>query len=227
MVDVVDVGGVGRQGAADHLLELGPVEPRPEPVGRHLARLDGVVLAAVLHREGLGEGAAEARHQPVLVGRHLADVVVLDRDEVLEDGGDEVERQTVQVALRRVLDPVAAPVVVDPRLEDLVLAPDALGQQALQPLVAGERDVRPVVEDEAARVAKRGGVAARVRVLVVDDRRPARLGQPPGGAQSGHAATQHRDPAHRRIVPDPGPVPLPGGATTIEPCASSCAFARA
>ncbi len=73
------------------------------------------------------------------------------------------------------LDPVALPVVVHLRVQRLVLVVDVVGEQLLQPLVLGERDVRTFVEGVPALEGERRGVAAVVSALVEDDGTDARF----------------------------------------------------
>ena len=117
-------------------------------------------------------------------------------DEVLDDLDDQIGGQAVKVHLRGVLDPVALPVVVDLGVQRLVLVVDAVGEQLLQPLVLGERDVGPFVERVLALDAERRGVAAVVpRLSKMSARMPASL-QLVGGAVPGHARPDHTEITH-------------------------------
>jgi len=78
--------------ASDDLLQIRPVQARPDPVGRHVFGRRRVEFQPVLHRERLGEGPTEARNEPVGVVLHLARLCTLRLDEVEHDARDEVGR---------------------------------------------------------------------------------------------------------------------------------------
>ncbi|MEZ4330499.1 MAG: hypothetical protein R3F35_02015 [Myxococcota bacterium] len=71
-----------------------------------------------------------------------------------------VSAKSVEVDLGRMLDPVAAPVVVDLGVERLVLLIDLLCEELLQTLVAREGDVGSLVEGELALAQEGRGMAA-------------------------------------------------------------------
>jgi hypothetical protein len=155
-----------------------------------------VVLQAVLHRKGLGEGPAEARDQPVRVVADLAWLALLRLDEVLEDLHHQVGGQAVQVALHGVLDPVALPVVVHARGQRLVALLHAGGEELLDALDLGEGDVRTLVEEEALPVAVRGGMPAVIGVLLENDGLYGLVVEPVRRTETGHPRTQDRNLCH-------------------------------
>ena len=110
---------------AQHLVQRRPVDSRAEPVGRHGARVSRVVLAPVLHRKGFSKGASECRDEPVRICAYDVVLVVAHLDEVTDHVHNEINRQSEQIALHRVLHPLPLPVVVDRGLDDLIFTTDA------------------------------------------------------------------------------------------------------
>ena len=101
-------------------------------------------------------------------------LLLLRRDEILDDFHHEVSRQAMKIHLGRMLDPMSLPVVVHLRVQHLVLVVDALGEKLLQPLVLGERDVRTFIKRVFALITKRRRVPAVVRLLIEEN--PAHAG---------------------------------------------------
>src|SRR4029453_10610267 len=118
---VMIVRSVGSERAPKHLLELGPVHPRSQPVRAHVRCAGRVELDRVLHGESAGEALSVARKEPLLVVPDRPTLVSSCPDEVTDDLAHEIGRETVKVAVCRMLDPVSLPVVVDPILHGLVL----------------------------------------------------------------------------------------------------------
>ena len=101
-------------------------------------------------------------------------LLLLRRDEILDDFHHEVSRQAMKIHLGRMLDPMSLPVVVHLRVQHLVLVVDARGEKFLQPLVLGERDVRAFIKRVFPLVAERRRVPPVVRLLVEEN--PAHAG---------------------------------------------------
>ena len=116
-----------------------------------------MVFARILLRKELRERGAEARHQPVVVVLHRSFGFLPLLNEVGNHLDDYILRQAMQVELDRMLRPVTAPVIVQVDLDGFVELIDAIGEQLLDALILGERDVRADVEDKAR---SRGGTTS-------------------------------------------------------------------
>ena len=197
MGDVVDLRRRCGERAAQHFFETGAVDTRPQPVRAHVFGFGGVVLARVAHGERLGKGLAEAGIEPVgiVFDRALRRVALFEK--IGDDLDDGFFRQPMHVELDGMRRPVAFPVVIQRNGNGLVAPTDALREEFLDAGVFGKGDMRPDVKEEAAFVAKRHGVAAVVRVLVVHDGRDTLLMQPVGGSKAGHTASKDDDVRRR------------------------------
>ena len=111
--DVVHIGRRRRKSAAQHLFDRGFVHARPDPVGAHVLGCRRMVLDRVLHGERAGEHFSIARYKPNGIIPDLALRHAVGSHEVFDDGGDELDRKTVQIGLRRMLDPMSTPIIVN------------------------------------------------------------------------------------------------------------------
>lgn len=150
MIDVVDVGSRRRQRPGQDLAQLWHIQPGTQPVGAHVRGRCRVVPAAIFHWERFRERPAVTLQQPLRVVADLARRPGAGFDHVAHDVGHEPGREAVQIALRGMLDPVPLPIVVDSRLNRFVLAVHVAGQQLLNALDFGKRDMRAIVEHVAA-----------------------------------------------------------------------------
>src|SRR6185437_14523816 len=115
---------------------------------------------AIDHGEGLGEGLAVGLMEPLRVIGLRHHRRLMHRDEIANHIDDELRWQSPHVALDRMSDAVAVPVIVDLELRLLMLAGDVAGEEIADALVLGERDVAALVEDEALVIAEGPGMAA-------------------------------------------------------------------
>src|SRR5512138_3897593 len=102
----------------------------------------------------------------------------------------------MQMELHRMPRPIATPVVVEVDLHCLVLLIDTVGEEVLDALILGERNVWADVEEKAAIVAERRRMTAMVGVLVIHDGGDALGTEPIGGTESGHSASEDDDVGH-------------------------------
>src|SRR6476620_4736949 len=100
------------------------------------------------------------------------------------------------------LDPVPLPIVVDLCRRAFVFAADIGRKQILNAHIISERHMRPLVEDPAARIFVRRGMAADVIVHVVHE--GAWCASRVRGVRSTetrHSRTQYRNTRHRQFIP--------------------------
>ena len=96
----------------------------------------------------------------------------------------------MEVAVGRVLDPTAFPVVVDAVPDSFILLIDALGQQVLNPFVIREGDVRSLVESKPAAEFPGCRVPSMIRMFFVEGRTYSLVVEPVCSPESGHPRTQ-------------------------------------
>ena len=128
-----------------------------------------MVFQPIFHRECLGKGLLVVRDKPIAIILDFAVIVILDVDEVAENLHHKVCRQAVKIALRGVFDPVTFPIVVDARLDDLILMINAFCKKPLHTFEFGERHMRSIIEDKTI-VFVRSCVPTVVWLLFVHNR---------------------------------------------------------
>src|ERR1700690_1645755 len=96
----------------------------------------------------------------------------------------------MEVAVCRMFDPAAFPVVVDAVPDGFILLADALGQQVLNPFVIREGDVRSFVKSKPAVEFPGCRVPSMIRMFFVEGRPYSLVVEPVCGPESGHPRTQ-------------------------------------
>src|SRR5829696_3230400 len=100
------------QCALQNFLQLWPVETWPEPVRRHVPGFGSMVFDRIYGREVLRKRLAKSCEQPILVALDNRIRIVASLDEILDAVDHEVDGQPMEIDLRRMLDPMAPPIVV-------------------------------------------------------------------------------------------------------------------
>ena len=152
-----------------------------------------MVLLRVHHRKGSSTSLPIAPEQPFFIVSWRVQVLTVEFSEFADDLGDQMDRQTVQIILDRMSQPIPLPIVVYTVLDGFVLAVNVVCQQALDSLVLGKGDVRTEIKRESRGQKEGCGVTAILLVLIVERDLCIHAGQPVGRTETSHTRSQNRD----------------------------------
>src|SRR5215831_2138729 len=117
------------KGSINQLIQTRAVHARPDPIRREVMHIYRVVLLPVNHRKGFRERASIGILEPLRVGRPCSKRTLMHSYEILYYFDDQVVGQPAQIALHRMPNPMAVPIVVDLELALLVTAVNVPCQQ--------------------------------------------------------------------------------------------------
>lgn len=127
----------------DDFLDIGLVEARTNPLCAHFLCINGMVLNRVVMGKLPVIGFTVTGQQPVLVVIDCTVFGTLCFNKLANTAGDNINRQTVEIADIRVFYPAITPPVVNISSKFLILMIDEFRKQFLDAFTPGQENIRP------------------------------------------------------------------------------------